>query len=221
MTKILAFEGIDASGKTMQHALLRDRLKGMGYSVSEKSFPEYKRFFGTQISELLNGRNLRADEVDAKSMCLWFAMDRWLSFQDSSWQKSDYLLINRYVLSNAVYQSIREIDSGDMLDWVLELEHIRLSLPKPDAYIFMDVPAQLSDLNMAARGERGYTSLSRDVYEQSGGLQARARAKYIEYAGRLPNILSIAVSDESGMLHFQKIHDMIFNGLKNWGLVSL
>ncbi len=219
MTKIVALEGIDASGKTMQHSLLRDRLKSLGYSVAEKSFPEYSRFFGAQISELLNGKSLRADAVDAKSMCLWFAMDRWLSFQDTSWKKSDFLLINRYVLSNAVYQSIREIDSGDMLEWVLELEHVQLALPEPDVYIFMDVPPQLSDRNMASRAQRGYTSLSRDVYEQSEGIQARARAKYIEYALRMPNIMSIEVSDGSGMLHFHKIHDMIFNGLKNRGLV--
>ena len=215
----MAFEGIDASGKTMQHLLLCERLKGLGYSVAEKSFPEYGRFFGSQISALLNGRNLRADEVDSKSMCLWFAMDRWLSFQDSSWKKSDYLLINRYVLSNAVYQSIREIDSEDMLSWVLELEHVQLALPRPDAYIFLDVPAQVSNRNMAARGERGYTSLSRDVYEQSEGMQARARAKYVEYMERLSNIISVEASDERGMLHYHKVHDMIFDGLKNKGLV--
>ncbi len=169
----MAFEGIDASGKTIQHALLRDRLKSLGFSVAEKSFPEYGRFFGSHISELLNGKALRADEVDAKSMCLWFAMDRWLAFQDSSWQECDFLLINRYVLSNAVYQSIRDIDSEDMLDWVLELEHAQLSLPKPDAYIFMDVPPQLSDRNMAERGARGYTSLSRDVCQRISGISRR------------------------------------------------
>lgn len=219
MTKILAFEGIDASGKTLQHELLYKRLSGKGFSVATKSFPEYDSFFGARIGELLGGEALRADEIDSKSMCLWFAMDRWQAFRDNGWAESDYLLINRYTLSNAVYQSIREIDSRDMLEWVTELEHGQLALPKPDAYIVLDVLPQNADKNMAGRGGREYTQSSRDVYETSQSIQIRAREKYIQYASELKNVLIIECIDNGDLLPPDDIHDKILKKLMQRGLV--
>lgn len=219
LTKLIAFEGIDACGKTLQHSLLLKALKTRGFSAAEKSFPEYERFFGERIADMLNGRGVRADEVDSKSMCLWFALDRWRAFKDAAWQSADYLIINRYTLSNAVYQSIRAIDSADMLDWVLELEHAQLGLPTPDAYIVLDVPEKTSDDNMEKRGGREYTSLRRDVYEQSEGIQSRARAKYAEYSKRLTNVILISAADESGMFAPERIHETILKNLEERGIL--
>lgn len=219
MAKILAIEGIDASGKTLQQDLLCKLLADSGYSVSTKSFPEYESFFGARIGELLGGEALRADEVDARSMCLWFAMDRWQAFKNNGWAESDYLIINRYVLSNAVYQSIRAIDAADMLEWVLELEHVQLQIPKPDAYIVLDVPVQSADENMAGRGGRTYTERSRDVYEVSRTIQTRAREKYIHYASKLDNALLVECSENGRILPPGNIHDKIIQKLQGKGLI--
>lgn len=73
-TKIIAFEGIDGSGKTLQWDLLTARLRSEGYRVGTKSFPIYESFFGSQVGRLLRGQPLRADEVDSRSMCLWYAL---------------------------------------------------------------------------------------------------------------------------------------------------
>lgn len=67
-------------------------------------------------------------------MALWFALDRFESFRDYVDGAADILILNRYVLSNAVYQSIRDVDLGkpDIADWVFDVEYNHLGLPRPD-----------------------------------------------------------------------------------------
>lgn len=130
-TRIIAIEGIDGCGKTVQFDLLKSRLESMGFTVATRSFPIYESFFGAQVGKYLsNKEGVSAIDVDNKSMALWFALDRWESFVDYKDDETDFLLINRYVLSNAVYQSIRAGDT-DIADWVLELEYEHFRLPHP------------------------------------------------------------------------------------------
>ena len=109
MAVIITFEGIDGTGKGTQMENLETRLLNRGLHVSSVSFPEYSSFFGTQVGNYLTGKDgVRADTVDGKSMALWFALDRFEHFRDWDPNSCDVLLLNRYALSNAVYQSIRE-----------------------------------------------------------------------------------------------------------------
>ena len=105
MTKIIAFEGIDGTGKTVQLQRLYERLIADGrYHVQTLSFPMYDTFFGAECGRLLSGSGgVRANEVDGKSMALWYALDRFEAFRDLDYSGADVLLINRYILSNAVY----------------------------------------------------------------------------------------------------------------------
>lgn len=191
MTKIIAFEGIDGTGKTVQMERQRQRLTAQGQVVLTLSFPIYTSFFGSEVGKLLSGKDgVRADEVDGKSMALWFALDRFEAFQNFDYSSADVLLINRYVLSNAVYQSIRDCDLGkpDLLDFILELEHEHFFLPRPDAYLVLDMSQKNAATNVDSKGYREYVGNQRDVYESVTDIQQRARQKYAEYAQRLDNV---------------------------------
>lgn len=199
-TKIIAIEGIDGSGKTVQWSNLIDELKALGYSVRGLEFPRYDAYFGKQIGRFLSGKDgVKATDIDNKSMALWFALDRWDAFSSFDMKGIDFLVINRYVWSNAVYQSIREGDT-DLVDWVLELEFDRLSLPKPDVTIVLDVVPGCAKANVSKKGLREYIGAKADAYESSEHIQQKAREKYIECAKKHADIAIISCTDDLGKM---------------------
>lgn len=203
MRRVITFEGIDGTGKGTQMERLAAALKARGLRVACISFPMYDSFFGAQVGRYLTGRDgVRADEVDGKSMALWFALDRFEAFQKADYSGCDVLLINRYVLSNAVYQSIRDCDIGrpDLLDFVLETEHEHFRIPRPDRILLFDMDLDAAAQNVVKKGFRSYVGQGRDIYESIPAIQLRARRKYLEYAARLDNVSVIPCMAENGAL---------------------
>ena len=112
------------------------------------------RFSAGKIGKLLTGsEGVRANAVDGKSMALWFALDRFEALR-SYRTAADILLINRYVLSNAVYQSIRDCDAGkpDLLDFVLSLEHEHFGIPRADTHLLFDMDLEQAAGNVRKKG---------------------------------------------------------------------
>lgn len=218
-TIIIAVEGIDGSGKTAQIERLGTNLAQNGAKVETISFPIYQSFFGREIGSMLRGETLRADQVDARSMCLWYALDRWERLKDYCGGYCDYLLINRYTMSNAVYQSVREIDGQDQWEWVYQLEHKILGLPEPDLYCLLDVDPVCAQKNVDCKGEREYVD-GRDVYEQQQGLLQRAKERYLQLAEKLSNVEVVSCMEEGQTLADQEmIAGRIWEMLRERGLV--
>ncbi len=221
-TKIIAIEGIDGSGKSVQFQLLSDALKNRGYCVACREYPAYSSFFGREIGKYLAGsEGIKADAVDGKSMALWFAMDRWESFQDYVDGAADFLVINRYVLSNAVYQSIREIDKQDLSDWVFELEYRRLKLPQADLNLFYDVATEQAEKNVLKKASRDYTcGAAQDVYEASHDIQRRAREQYLEMARRRNDVAVISCMQNGVFRSAQEIAQSTLQTLITRGMIQ-
>jgi len=175
---LIAVEGLDGAGKTTQVSLLASALS----TVDIVSFPRYDTFFGRHIRSLLDGTGaVTADSVDPRSMALWYALDR---VQWARERKPGSYILNRYTLSNAVYQSARAQDPA-LFDWVLRLEFEELELPQPDVTVVLDVPPDVSRDRVTGRDGVG------DVYERSHGLLARVREGYLSAATRLPNVVMV------------------------------
>ena len=207
-TKIIAFEGIDGTGKSVQMEELKKRLEQRGLTVGVLSFPDYGSFFGGCVGRYLTRKDgVSASDVDQRSMALWFAMDRWAAFQGFDYGAFDVLLINRYVLSNAVYQSIRDrdVDQPDILDFVLTLEHEQLSLPRPDLYLILDVDLSAAQNNVSKKGYRDYVGHEKDEYEKQDSIQIRARAKYLSFGERLSNVRVIPCMESGQLLPIEAI----------------
>lgn len=217
MTKIIAFEGIDGTGKSVQMERLKMRLEAEGKAVKTISFPVYSSFFGTEVGKLLSGKDgTRANEVDQKSMSLWFALDRFEAFRNFDYSDADVLLINRYVLSNAVYQSVRDrdLDKPDILDFVLALEYDHLGLPRPDAYVVLDMSEGSAKGNVAKKGFRDYVGgEGSDVYESIPAIQQRAREKYHEFAERMNNVFLIPCMEGNRLMSIDAIGERVDEAL--------
>lgn len=213
MTKIIAFEGIDGTGKTVQLQRLFHRLTSEnGLHVLTLSFPMYDTFFGAEVGRLLSGSGgVRANEVDGKSMALWYALDRFEAFRNFDFAGADVLLINRYVLSNAVYQSVRERDLGkpDLLDFILELEYEHFRIPKADAHIVLDMNPETASKNVGKKGFRDYVGDQPDIYEALPDIQKRARQKYIEYASRMPGVHIVPCMEQNRLKSIEDIGNLV------------
>ena len=216
-TKIIAFEGIDGTGKSVQMEQLRVKLEQQGLTVGVLSFPDYGSFFGGCVGRYLAKKDgVSASDVDQRSMALWFAMDRWAAFQGFDYSRFDVLLINRYVLSNAVYQSIRDrdVDKPDILDFVLELEHRQLKLPQPDLYLILDVDLTAAQSNVSKKGYRDYVGDEKDEYEKQDSIQIRARAKYLSFGERLDNVQVIPCMADGALLSIETIAQRVYAAVK-------
>mgnify|MGYP000989376295 FL=1 len=213
MTKIIAFEGIDGTGKTVQLQRLYERLVASGrFRVKTLSFPMYDTFFGAECGRLLSGSGgVRANEVDQRSMALWYALDRFEAFRDLDYSDADILLINRYILSNAVYQSVRDRDLGnpDLLDFVIELEYNHFRIPRADAHIVLDMNPENAYENVGKKGFRDYVGEQPDIYEALPDIQKRARQKYMEYAKRMPEIHIIPCMEQNKLKSIEAIGELI------------
>ncbi len=209
MTKIIAIEGIDGSGKTMQFRKLHAYLSERGNTVITKEYPVYEgSFFGEEVGRYLSGSGgVRADTVDGKSMALWYALDRFEDMRFYNAEEADYMLINRYVLSNAVYQSVRDIDLGkpDIVDWVFELEYGHFALPQADLFLFYDVEPCQAEQNVKQKGFRAYVGDGADVYEKSDGIQRRAREKYLQIAERRSDVAVVSCMENGVFLSVEEI----------------
>jgi dTMP kinase len=187
---LIAVEGLDGAGKSTQVSLLASALS----TVDVVSFPRYDTFFGRHIRSLLDGAGpVSAQTVDPRSMALWYALDRvqWARSRPSS---DGVVLLNRYVLSNAVYQSARAEDPT-LLDWVLRLEFEELELPRPDVTVVLDVPPSVSATRVAHRGDAA------DVYERSSALLRRVREGYLAAASRLPGVVVVSAAGSPESVH--------------------
>jgi dTMP kinase len=193
----VAIEGLDASGKSTQTALLAEALAKAGLRVANWSFPRYESFFGQQIKQLLAGsQETSAATLDPSSMALWFANDRWdaINTMDAETMAADVILLNRWTLSNAVYQGARAGDEpaqDAMFDWVLELEYGRLNLPQPSVTVVIEVSVQTSMERAEVRAAQLETSP--DVYESSARLLTDSRRLYRRADERFASVKRLEV----------------------------
>ncbi len=188
--RLIAIEGLDGAGKTTQVQLLVSRLA----PHEVVAFPRYDTFFGRQIRLLLDGvGGLSAETVDPRSMALWYALDRAQWARDRKPAPDGVVLLNRYTLSNAVYQSARS--GADLFDWILRLEYEELGLPQPDLTVVLDVPPDVSRRRVTHRDGAG------DVYERAADLQARVREGYLAAAARLPGVVVVSAAGPADEVH--------------------
>ena len=125
------------------------------------------------------------------------------------------LLINRYVLSNAVYQSIRDRDLNgpDILDFVTELEFEQLKIPRPHLNLILDMDLSDARQNVSKKGYRDYAGDEKDEYEKQDAIQLRARAKYLAFGERLDNVRVIPCMEQGALLPIDAIAQRVYDAV--------
>lgn len=157
---LIAFEGIDQSGKETQAQQLRERLRAAGHKVRFLSFPDYGTSIGEELARALQGER----EYGADVMQLLFVANRherreaileWIS-------GGLILLCDRYKSSSIAYGEAQGLDR----DWLSDIQRL---LPEPDLTVYIDIAPATAAKRKAH---------DRDRYERDLGLLDRVRASY-------------------------------------------
>jgi len=158
---LIAFEGLDQSGKQTQAEQLRDRLAASGRAVRLLSFPAYDTPIGKEIQQALTGARAWGADV----MQLLYIANRYEAKPqiEDALARGDVLICDRYVASSIAYGESQGLDAS----WLREVQR---RLPQPDITFLLDLAPEVS--------ARRKTS-DRDAYERDLALLGRVRDSYI------------------------------------------
>jgi dTMP kinase len=161
---LIAFEGLDQSGKQTQAEHLRDRLVERGRLVRLLSFPAYDTSIGEEI-----GRALRGDrDYGPDVMQLLYVANRyeWKPEIERELARGTVLICDRYLASSIVYGEAFGLDAA----WLRDMQKY---LPQPDVTFLLDIAPEVS-----ARRK----TLYRDNYERDLALLGRVGERYLRLA---------------------------------------
>ncbi len=163
---IIAFEGIDQSGKETQAARLADRLQQEGKKVWLSGFPDYETPIGIELRKFLDGER----SFNPQTRQLLYVANRYEKLEEirAAFNSMDYMILDRYKASGLAYGLITGLD----MEWCIQLES---GLPDPDYTFLFDTPVEES----FRRKQEG-----RDVYERQQDFLASVRQAYLELAQR-------------------------------------
>ncbi|MEI6244166.1 MAG: dTMP kinase [Acidobacteriota bacterium] len=157
---LIAFEGLDQSGKETQARHLRARIEQDGRKVHALSFPDYDTPIGREIAAALRGER----DFSADVMQLLYVANR-MEFKpriDSWLDSGEVVVCDRYVASSVAYGEAQGLDSP----WLRDIQRF---LPAPTITVLLDIAPETA----ASRKRSG-----RDKYERDLGLLARVRESY-------------------------------------------
>jgi dTMP kinase len=157
---LIAFEGLDQSGKETQARHLRARLQQDGRIVRAASFPDYDTPIGREIHEALAGEREFGPEV----MQLLYVANRFeYKPRLETWLRAgDLVVCDRYRASSIAYGEAMGLDP----EW---LNLIQQPLPPAALTLFLDIAPETA----VKRKQTG-----RDRFERDMALLSRVRDSY-------------------------------------------
>lgn len=217
--KFIVIEGADGSGKGTQTKLIVERLKKEGVQVEAMDFPQYDSPSSLFVQKYLRGEYGTADEVGAKRASLFYALDRYdKSFDIKKWLAEGKTVIsNRYVSANMGHQTgkIKGRKNQDaFLKWLNQLEYEEMGIPKPDATIFLYMPADIAQTLIDKKDPRAYTKgKKRDIHEADITHLQNALNAYL-YVAKKYKWQTIECYKNKKILSIEDIHKKVYSIVK-------
>ena len=161
---LIAFEGLDQSGKQTQAEMLRDRLKQDGHKARLVAFPDYGTSIGEEIARALQGER----DYEPDVMQLLYIANRYERKPDlQRWIDGGLILVcDRYAASSVAYGEAQGLDPS----WLTDMQKF---LPRASLTIMLDIAPETAVQRKA---------VDRDRYERDLAMQARVRESYTRQA---------------------------------------
>lgn len=165
--------GVDASGKATQSEKLYKRLMDEGRKVKKITFPNYESQSSALVKMYLNGDfGQKADDVNPYTASTFYAVDRFASYTiewKDFYQNGGIIIADRYTTSNMVHQASKfdcQEEKKAFLDWLWDLEFVKMKLPVPDEVIFLNMDPEISYQLMKNRSNKITGQRKKDIHER-------------------------------------------------------
>ncbi|HEX8029971.1 MAG TPA: dTMP kinase [Vicinamibacterales bacterium] len=157
---LIAFEGLDQSGKQTQAERLLAAFRAAGYKAEFLTFPEYTTEIGKEIGHALQGE--RVYQPDTLQL-LYIANRFEFRSRIMDWLSAGTMVVcDRYLASSIAYGAAQGVDAA----WLTEIQR---PLPQPSLTLFMDMSPEVSLMRKKA---------DRDKFERDMPLLGRVRESY-------------------------------------------
>jgi dTMP kinase len=172
--KLIIIEGVDSSGKATHAKMLYERLLGENNNVKKVEFPNYSSQSSALVKMYLNGDfGDKPEDVNPYAASVFFAIDRFASYRTlwkNFYDNGGIVVSDRYTMSNMIHQAAKIIDSAEkkaFLDWLWDLEFVKLGIPVPDSVIFLDMPPEYAISLMKDRKNKFTGQNEKDIHENN------------------------------------------------------
>ena len=157
---LIAFEGLDQSGKQTQAERLKAAVEARGRTAVLLDFPAYETRIGKEIQDALHGARDYGPDV----MQLLYVANRYEKKPPMEQMLADGTIIicDRYLASSVAYGEAHGLDAA----WLREIQRY---LPPPDLTILLDIAPETA---------AGRKTTNRDKYERDLALLSRVRESY-------------------------------------------
>ena len=157
---LIAFEGLDQSGKQTQAERLKSEIERRGRRAVLLDFPSYETHIGQEIDEGLHGGRDYGPDV----MQLLYVANRYEKkpLIEKLLGEGTVIVCDRYLASSIAYGEAQELDGA----WLRDIQRY---LPPPDLTILLDIAPETA---------AGRKRSNRDRYERDLELLSRVRDSY-------------------------------------------
>jgi dTMP kinase len=161
---LIAFEGLDQSGKQTQAERLLAAFRAAGHATEFLTFPAYETAIGEEIDRALHGqRDYQPDTLQLLYIANRFEfrprIESWLA-------NATMVVCDRYLASSIAYGEAQGVEAA----WLTETQK---ALPQPSLTILLDMPPEVSLMRK---------QVARDRFERDMPLLGRVRDSYLRQA---------------------------------------
>ena len=190
---LIAFEGIDGSGKTTQAALLRDWVQGLGFEVVSTKEPTAGQWGAKIRNSKFSSRLPPQEELEC------FVHDRQEHVEKliaPALSRGAVVVVDRYYYSTAAYQGARGLPVKDVL------EMNRAFAPTPDIVFLLDLDPKTGLERIAGRGQ------GQDLFETLEEL-TKAREIFRRIAMEAQHVVYIDAAQTEAEVHAEVIFNLV------------
>ncbi|MEK6630023.1 MAG: dTMP kinase [Acidobacteriota bacterium] len=161
---LIAFEGLDQSGKETQARRLRQWLEWHGRRVESLTFPDYTTPIGSEIGKALHGeRDFGPDVIQLLQIA---NRHEWKPRIETWLREGRVVVCDRYAASSVAYGEAQGLDPA----W---LTAAQAYLPHPSVTVLLDIAPEVAAARKAG---------DRDTFERDLAMLGRVRTSYLRQA---------------------------------------